>query len=225
MSKRNFLIIWILMICAMVLILFLPVGRKDQPGDEVSRDEYIQYSPDAVISTMPLEEVLKSRDGYSAFTEIPCGDWEHFAFFAERAFECNGYTLLGIEGTMTYYFDEFDRLDFSCFKADLSQSDVDGLIRDLTEKYGRTDLGQGIDDTAYGQYHSEEKKYFIIAPGRDDMREREYLTVFCDKDMDLLYIYQFGWGIDPVPEGSGICVLNDLYETFLTRKQMADDRY
>ena len=121
MNKRHFLIIWALMICAMALILFLPVGRKEIQEEGVSRDEYIRNSPDAVISSMPLEEVLASRGEETVFTEIPCGDWERFAFFAERAFECDGYTLLGIKGTMTYYFDEFDRLDFSCFKADIAQ--------------------------------------------------------------------------------------------------------
>ena len=222
-SKGILLIVWAVMIAA-IIMLIIPSGKNEYLENRTVNSDYIQYSPDGVLSYMSVEDVLTSREPQTVWTEVPCTDWERFAFFCDSAFTCSEYELFGLKGTMTYYFDSMDRLSYSCFRVDNISADPDAVYRltkELTQKYGGCLSGSGMDDEAYGEYHREYKCYYVITPGRGDWnncRDWEYITTFHDEDTDTLYVYQFGWGIDPIPEGTGLCSINDLYDTFSRRE-------
>ena len=224
-NKRVYRIIWVVMLCACAALIFLPFGGNEKTGadDGTVNTEYIGCSPDMVLSGMSLKEALDSRAPDTVWTETECTGWEKFAFFCEKAFECGDYELFGFSGKMTYCFDDADRLSFSCFRLseDISAADVfnkvTGELSDTYGEYSRT----SFDDYVNGEHHTEEKRWYIITPNKEhmeSMRQWEYISIFLDADLDRLTIYQFGWGIDPVPEESGICLTEELYQTYTSRE-------
>ena len=224
-NKRVYRIIWAVMLCACAALIFLPFGGNEKigSGDGTVNTEYIACSPDGVLSGMSIKEVLDSRATDTVWIETDCTGWEKFAFFCERAFEYGDYELFDYSGKMTYYFDDTERLSFSCFRLsdDVSASDVFYKVtKELSDNYGEYSRTV-FDDYINGEHHVEEKRWYIITPNKEHMdaiRQWEYISVFLDTDMDELTIYQFGWGIDPVPEESGICRTEELYQTYSSRK-------
>jgi len=224
-NKHVYWIIWAALACACAALLFLPFKGNAPASDTEENDrlEYISCSPDQVLSGMSMDAVFETRDTDTAWTETGCSGWERFSCFCETAFKCGDYELYGRRGEMTYYFDGSGKLSFSCFRVSEEVSaaeEFERVSKELSDAFGEYSRTV-FDDYVNGEHHTEEKRWYIITPDRehmDNMRSWEYISVFLDSDRDELYIFQFGWGIDPTPEGCGICQQSELYDTYLSRE-------
>lgn len=217
-NRRIIWIVWISMICTMTLLLCIPSANTEETVTVAPPYmEYLEYSPDRVISYMDINDVLSTRDQNCLWTEELCSEWEQYVFFTEKSFTCEDYQLLGYNGSMTYYFDNNGKLCYSQFLIDIynTAEAYDSLKAVLTAKYGESYYSKSVKNDGEPDSHDEKKVYYVITPNGNDMnfyREWEFISIFLDADRNKLYVYQFGWGIDPLPEGTGLCSMDILYE-------------
>ncbi len=146
MKKLLYAALFLLLIAAQLLIL-VRINKTAEPAWKTKSCDS-DLSPNGTVSGVSLSSVLEKNASSGAAEYSEASEWEKFSCWAEKAVTYENYSLLGLTGRMTYYFDKNDCGVYYAF----TPYEIHFSDEDLSELGGITEFLQNNDLYAYFKY-------------------------------------------------------------------------